>query len=202
MTKRHNKPYHQQTFNTMDILVTAIITGVCVALGSVLYMKYGKKKVAGGHNETHPPKIIDTLTAALKSLSCEYEVNEKETSIFFIFQDEHFIAYNLNDDSPFITIADTWWHLAPLDDIENLALLRRAVNECNFSSAATLLYTINTEDRAVVLHSKITIPWMPQILDNKKYLLSILKALLRCHHLFFDKMEELRRLDYKQRKKQ
>ena len=78
----------------MDILVTAIITGVCVALGSVLYMKYGKKKVAGGHNETHPPKIIDTLTAALKSLSCEYEVNEKETSIFFIFQDEHFIAYN------------------------------------------------------------------------------------------------------------
>ncbi len=186
-----------ETFITVLVL-TAIYSGIC----TWQWIRYRKSKAQGDSGSQQKLKIIDTLADALKGLSCKYEIDEKDTSISFIFQGEHFIAYDLGDESPFITIADTWWYESPLDDIENLALMRRAVNDCNFNSSATLLYSINTENKTVGLHTRITILWLQQIPNIKDYLVAILNQLLRCHHLFFNKMEELRRLDHKASQKE
>lgn len=178
------------------LAVTAIIAGFLIW---AIKRKHRKEGAAEG-DDTQEPRIIDTLAEALKELQCDYETNEKEYAISFVYQGERFIAYDLDEDNSFITIADTWWHESPVDDIDNLALMRRAVNDCNFNSIATLLYSINTDSKTVGLHTRMTILWIQQIPKAKEYLQAILDQILRTHHLFFDKMEELRRLDLKQGK--
>lgn len=187
----------------MDVLITILInTAICAGISAWFWLRRSKNTTVKAGENIQKQKTVDTFADVLEKLSCKYEIDEKKESISFIFQGEHFIAYDLNDDNLFITIADTWWYESPLDDIDNLALMRRAVNDCNFNSPATLLYSINNENKTVGLHTRITILWLQQIPNIKDYLLAILNQLLRCHHLFFDKMEELRRLDHKSSKKE
>ena len=184
----------------MDTLLTIFIPIIICAVGIYLFWRYKNNKEAKQNTEYSNPDFLETnsklLTNTLKKLHLSYEKINNDKSFAITYQGEHFIIYDL-DNGPFINIADTWWYDSPLDDIENLTLIRKAVNECNYHTGAKLMYAINKEKQVVGIHSMATIFWKRQIPDIENYFCSMLTRLLQTHQLFFREMEELRRDRYK-----
>lgn len=135
-----------------------------------------------------------SLMVALRNLNLQYEFDENQ-NIIVTYQGEHFRIMAENE-SLWIHIQDLWWYDASLVDIDNLALLHRAVNECNIRDVNKLVYTYNNIEKEIGLHTLRDILWMPQIPTPEQYLQTTLDTMLRSHHYFFRMMEELRREEF------
>ena len=83
-----------------------------------------------------------------------------------------------------------------MDDIDNLALLHRAVNECNIRDVNKIVYTYNKVEREIGLHVLRDILWLPQIPDSEQYLQTTFDTMLRSHQIFFRMMESLRKEEF------
>lgn len=138
------------------------------------------------------PTTRSLLFSALEKLNLDYELDE-DGDINFKYQGEN-LQILADDGKKYILIRDLWWYSAPLDDIENLAILHRAVNECNYENAfAIIAYTQDTRDNTINLHTFRTMLWIPEIPDTEQYFLSSLDHLLHMHQRFYGKMESIRR---------
>lgn len=135
-----------------------------------------------------------SLMVALRELNAQFEFDDDQ-NFKVTYQGEYFRIIAEND-SYWIQIQDGWWYQASLDDIDNLALLHRAVNECNIRDANKIVYTYNKVEREVWLHTLRNLLWMPQIPDLTQYLQATFNSMLRSHQLFFHVMESLRREEF------
>ena len=79
------------------------------------------------------------LMVALRKLNLQYEFDDDQ-NLLITYQGEQFRIIAEND-KPWIQVQDCWWYGESLDDIDNLALLHRAVNECNIRDANKMVYT-------------------------------------------------------------
>ena len=135
-----------------------------------------------------------SLMVALRKLNAQFEF-DNDQHFKVTYQGEYFRIIAEND-SYWIHIQDCWWYEAPLDDIDNLALLHRAVNECNIRDANKMVYTYNKVEKEVWLHTLRDLLWIPQIPEPAQYLQSTFNSMLRSHQLFFGVMEEIRREEH------
>lgn len=135
-----------------------------------------------------------SLMVALRKLNAQFEF-DNDQHFKVTYQGEYFRIIAEND-SFWIHIQDCWWYEAPLDDIDNLALLHRAVNECNIRDANKMVYTYNKVEKEVWLHTLRHLLWIPQIPEPAQYLQSTFNSMLRSHQLFFGVMEEIRREEH------
>lgn len=135
-----------------------------------------------------------SLMVALRKLNLQYEFDEGQ-NLIATYQGERFRIIADNE-SIWIQIQDCWWYRESLDDIDNLALLHRAVNECNIRDANKMVYTYNKEEHEVGIHTLRDLLWLPQIPDSDQYLQAAFDTMLRSHHYFFRMMEELRKEEY------
>ena len=135
-----------------------------------------------------------SLMVALRKLNLQYEFDDNQNFIV-TYQGEHFRILADND-KIWIQVQDCWWYQESLDDIDNLALLHRAVNECNIRDVNKIVYTYNKEEREIGLHVLREILWLPQIPDLDQYLQTTFDTMLRSHHFFFRMMENLRREEF------
>lgn len=144
-------------------------------------------------------KMPDTTTrtslmVALSKLNLQYEFDEDQ-HFLITYQGERFRIIAENG-CAWIQIQDCWWYGASLADIDNLALLHRAVNECNIRDTNKIVYTYNNIEKEIGLHTLRDLLWMPQIPNADQYLQSIFDSMLRSHHLFFGMMEDLRKEEH------
>ena len=138
------------------------------------------------------PTTRSLLFSALDKLNLEYEL-EEDNDIHIKYQGEH-LQILADDEKKYIIIRDLWWYSAPLDDIENLAILHRAVNECNLVDVLNVIaYYQDLEDNSVNLHTFRALYWIPEIPDVEQYFKTALDHILYMHHMFFEKMENIRR---------
>lgn len=194
----------------------AVFIGMAMLLGVAIYIRGTKKERQnnGGnsqqtqevvHHVPHVdmlPQVTNTeiptrilLQQTLAKLSLNYDFDENQ-NFLVEYQGETFII-RADNDSKSIHIHDGWWYEAPLDDIDNLSILYKAVNEHNISSNYTrIVYTTHQETQKIYLHILCDILWKSSISDIDEYLQAIFSAVLYSHHLFYQKMEELRRKDY------
>jgi hypothetical protein len=135
-----------------------------------------------------------SLMVALRKLNLQYEFDDNQNFIV-TYQGEHFRILADND-KIWIQVQDLWWYEASLDDIDNLALLHRAVNECNIRDVNKIVYTYNKEEREIGLHVLREILWLPQIPGSDQYLQTTFDTMLRSHHFFFRMMENLRKEEF------
>lgn len=135
-----------------------------------------------------------SLMVALRKLNLQYEFDDNQNFIV-TYQGEHFRILADND-KIWIQVQDLWWYEASLDDIDNLALLHRAVNECNMRDANKMVYTYNQEEHEVGIHTLRDLLWLPQIPNSEQYLQTTFDTMLRSHHFFFRMMEDLRREEF------
>lgn len=135
-----------------------------------------------------------SLMVALRKLNLQYEFDDDQ-QFMVTYQGERFRLIAENEHA-WIQIQDCWWYRESLDDIDNLALLHRAVNECNIRDVNKIVYTYNKVEREIGLHVLRDILWLPQIPTPDQYLQTTFDTMLRSHQFFFRMMESLRKEEF------
>lgn len=161
--------------------------------------KTGSEEIIEGNMEQMDIQLPDSTTrtllmVALRKLNLQYEFDDDQNFIV-VYQGERFRIVADNE-SIWIQIQDCWWYRESLDDIDNLALLHRAVNECNIRDVNKIVYTYDNIEKEVGLHILRDLLWMPQIPTPEQYLQTTFDTMFRSHHFFFRMMEELRKDEY------
>ena len=138
----------------------------------------------------------ELLFAVAKNIGCNIQRDEEDPNrIYLNYQGEHFTV-GASEESPFLYIYDVAWYSASLDDIENLSLIRQAVNSCNAEYAATVLYTIDKDENCVNIHTRQCVLFGDYIPSVDEYLRSRLDDSFRQHHNFYQHMEKIRSEQY------
>lgn len=69
-----------------------------------------------------------------------------------------------------------WWYGCPLDNLDELSAIQRAVNKTNLKGyGCTVVYTINQEENTVGVHCKCEMLFSPEITTLEDYLLAKLQ---------------------------
>ena len=124
--------------------------------------------------QEEPPHTKDLCIELLKQLNCEVFVSEEEENrLDFTYQGEHFIIDATNE-SFFINIWDPGWYVVPLDDLEQMSNVRKAVNTINNYSGTTIVYYIEEEGQKFILHSKRQCILPKDLPHVKEYLRALL----------------------------
>lgn len=120
------------------------------------------------------------LRAILEDLNCKYEENEDGSDLIFSYQGETFVARAPLVDNPRVRLFDVNWYSCPLDNLEEMSCMQKAINEGNTSQMCTAVYYIDNENKCMTVYSKADfLIWsaMPQPddymrmwLDNMFYL--------------------------------
>ena len=146
------------------------------------------------NNSTSELPTRTLLQVALHRLNLQYEF-DAEQNFIVRYQGETFRIV-AEDENVYLQIQDLRWYDAPLDDIDNLSLVYRAVNACNMRDMVRLVYTYDRAENELSLHALYDVLWMSQIPDIEALLVASFEKMLRAHHLFFHVMEELRREEF------
>ena len=124
--------------------------------------------------QEEPPHTKDLCIELLKQLNCEVFVSEEEENrLDFKYQGEHFII-DATTESFFINIWDPGWYVVPLDDLEQMSNVRKAVNTINNYSGTTIVYYIEEEGQKFILHSKRQCILPKDLPHVKEYLRALL----------------------------
>lgn len=124
--------------------------------------------------QEEPPHTKDLCIELLKQLNCEVFVSEEEENrLDFKYQGEHFIIDATNE-SFFINIWDPGWYVVPLDDLEQMSNVRKAVNTISNYSGTTIVYYIEEEGQKFILHSKRQCILPKELPHVKEYLRALL----------------------------
>ena len=141
-----------------------------------------------GTNHGTRDLFLDVLT----KIGCQYQLGEGEDNrIFFAYQGEHFFADTSND-ILFVHIWDTFWERVELYNIDEVSRLKRAINTSNMKTVVTTVYTIDEEGKNLDVHSKVIIPFLPQIPHLEEYLSAELNDFFRAHQFVRDELRILR----------
>ena len=102
-------------------------------------------------------KTRNLLIKTLMNIGCQSEENKETGRIRFIYQGECF-SIDAENESPFITIWDTYWARISLANLE-INKLKDAINETNISMRPTIFYSIEKEESEVCLHCKYAVSY-------------------------------------------
>jgi len=164
----------------------------------------GTEGSAAGNSDTTAQSNLSTadnvsyLTSVLREIGCRVkkEPDCGENAYSFTYQGEHLLLY-MSNETPLIVIFDTHWYDVPLDDLDNLSLVREAVNECNKGDMGSVFYDIYKDDNQIVVGSKVRTHFGSYMPDSVNFMRYLLDTLLRKHHLFFHEIDEIRNNRYK-----
>lgn len=123
----------------------------------------------------------------LKNIGCQ-EIEEEER-ISFSFQNENFVI-EAADDCQFINVLDPWWYASPIDDIENLSRIRKAVNQVNLLNPYPVVYSFNEEKRIIGVHTKHNMLFNAQIEGLEDYLIATLNNFFSIQRDFLTEIEK------------
>lgn len=129
--------------------------------------------------------FIDILT----NMGCQYRIDDEK--VYFPYQGEHFCAVTTND-SIYVDIWDVHWNSVDINNVDEVVILKEAINNINMESSITTLYSVDKEDNELCLHCKTTIPFFLSIPDLEAFLKAYLELFFRTHRLVVYEMYKLR----------
>lgn len=115
----------------------------------------------------------------LKKIGCQYEIDEENHQIRFLWQGGTFAA-DVADDYPFIIIWYNFWGEYELHDIESR--VKRVINDANITYNINVVYSINEAGSTFHVHSKKHFLLISQIPDIEGYLQTILGQFFHVRH--------------------
>ena len=197
------------TVTILSLLSVCLLAAVfCVMTGgkgnSILHGLHGRQcsatKERGGKSRAEKTEVFDysglttknLLVAALQHLNCKVENDgERDDKIYFNYQAENFCAIASND-CLMVTLYDFSWGAVDLDDIDEVSILRKAINEVNLYTPVSLVYSIDKESKKMVVHTKRQILMIPQIPDIEKYLMAMLASFFEVQRSLVHELDNLR----------
>ena len=178
----------------METIISTIVIIACIYFFSRRKTKPTEQGAAGStqpeasadilqeEKQAGPPHTRDLCIELLKQLNCEVSVAEEdENRLFFQYQGELFVI-DASNESFFIDIWDPRWYIVPLDDLEQMSNVRKAINTINNYSGTTIVYSIEEEGQKFVLHSKRQCILTKEIPHVKEYLRALLNDFFTVHN--------------------
>ena len=178
----------------METIISTIVIIACIYFFSRRKTKPTEQGAAGStqpeasadilqeEKQAGPPHTRDLCIELLKQLNCEVSVEEEdENRLYFEYNGEHFII-DASNESFFINIWDPKWYIVPLDDLEQMSNVRKAINTINNYSGTTTVYSIEEEGQKFVLHSKRQCILTKEIPHVKEYLRALLNDFFTVHN--------------------
>lgn len=133
----------------------------------------------------------ELLIGTLKRMGCPYqEAGSDRQAIWFEFQGEKFRAFV--DETPIVVMQDLWWFSMPLDDIEGLSSLYKAINTANQYVWACVCYSTNEEEKTINVHSSLPIVLTEGIEDIDGYVMHMLKRFFLAQRVVRTEFDRLR----------
>ena len=178
----------------METIISTIVIIACIYFFSRRKTKPTEQGAAGStqpeasadilqeEKQAGPPHTKDLCIELLKQLNCKAAVAEEdENRLCFQYQGELFVIDTSNE-SFFIDIWDPRWYIVPLDDLEQMSNVRKAINTINNYSGTTIVYSIEEEGQKFVLHSKRQCILTKEIPHVKEYLMALLNDFFTVHN--------------------
>lgn len=132
--------------------------------------------------------FLETLT----KIGCQYTADEEDADrYYFAYQGEHF-AVDMNNERVYVNLWDMFWESVELYDIDQLARLKKVINDSNLKFATTTVYTVNEASSTVDVHCKSIILFCQQIPDLENYLRIELNDFFRVHQYINVEMTKLK----------
>ena len=179
-----------------DIIFIVTITTINIFI--IFFRKKNKHKEElsekAHEGETLNKPLRDTdiiICSALRELQCEPEVKKIDETTYHInfdFQTENFVIV-CNKTNRFIQLYDVWWYNFSLEDIDQLAKVKRIINELNWESGANVSYEVKEDKKMVCVNISRGMVCLDEI-NFKEYLRSTMFEIFTTHYMFFKKMAE------------
>ena len=142
-------------------------------------------------NEKTRSLVIDTLQEIGSTIR---GIDEETGRIHYEYQGHSFLLDSA-DDCLFINVWDPCWYDIPLDDIDQLSLMRRVINQANQNESCSLFYTGDTEDGVARIHSKKNVVFVSSLFGLDKYLQSVFVDFFHVERRFITELEKARKMD-------
>ncbi len=134
----------------------------------------------------------DLFLETLTKIGCQYEEDEEDKERFyFSYQGENF-AVDMSDERQYVNLWDLFWASVELYNIDQLARLKKVINESNLRFATTTVYTVNEAGSTVDVHCKSVILFCAQIPDLENYLRTELNDFFHVHQYINVEMAKLK----------
>lgn len=178
-----------------DILyiITIVACIIFVVFGPKIQLWWAKRDKSRAEGATNLPdvpmttitdndgkklKVVDNkqlLRSTLSQLNCTANDDENNADrLHFTYQGMNFFA-DTQAGVPYVEMFLTWWGNVDLGDIDDVAALQKAINtaNCDCNVMPKVIYTYDTDDNKMAIHTRATIPFMPEIPDLPGYLSAI-----------------------------
>ncbi len=120
-----------------------------------------KAAITPDEYDVETQKTRDLLVQTLEALGCQPTVNREEPSrVDFSYHGEHFYSYA---GGRWLSIWYDYWKKVRLDDLEDFARFRKAINIANTDSDVTTIYEMNKKEGVAYAHSKRMFLFVPEI---------------------------------------
>lgn len=137
----------------------------------------------------------DALIEILLKLNCDPQVSDDpaDNHIGFAYQGEKFLV-SASNDAAFVHFYDLGWESVEMNNIDELARYRKAVNNVNINLPVTLYYTYDTEDtKQLTVHTSMSVLMLKDMPCLQDYVVSILGLFFTAHREFTKELDEMRR---------
>jgi hypothetical protein len=127
--------------------------------------------------KTNPELMKEILT----KLNCgQIQVADDEHA-WFTYQGEHFCVQSTSENY-WVRIYDVQWFDCPLDDLDKISCMQKAINYCNARQACTACYSIDTDKNQFQVYSKCDFLLSYDFPSPETYFEAWLNMLFRLKH--------------------
>ena len=187
-------PVSEQPTEEVEAAPMPTVTPPAQAEGEPLQAEGAPAPTAPLHAQPNSRQLfVDTLL----KIGCQYEI-DGDGRILFAYQGERFVVGASNDHA-YVSIWDYCWKSVELDDIDEVARLRKCINEANLNCSVKTVFTIDNEGNTMDVHCHAVILFIPEIPHVEDYMRLELNEFFRAHQTVETELSKLREKENDQR---
>lgn len=138
--------------------------------------------------EREPMQI---LISSLREMNADYKVekvSDEDEVIYFTFQAENF-TLRVSTGCCFCHLVDPVWHTFDVTDVNELALVKKVINDLNWISPANVVYTKSDEGKLYELNTTCNL-FVDDSIPYPNYLLKVLNDFFLTKNTFYRMLAE------------
>lgn len=139
-------------------------------------------------NEREPMQI---LISSLREINADYKVekvSDEDEAIYFTFQAENF-TLRVSTGCCFCHLVDPVWHTFDVTDVNELALVKKVINDLNWISPANVVYTKSDDGKLYELNTTCNL-FVDESIPYPNYLLKVLNDFFLTKNTFYRMLAE------------
>lgn len=139
-------------------------------------------------NEREPMQI---LISSLREINADYKVekvSDEDEVIYFTFQAENF-TLRVSTGCCFCHLVDPVWHTFDVTDVNELALVKKVINDLNWISPANVVHTKSDDGKLYELNTTCNL-FVDDSIPYPNYLLKVLNDFFLTKNTFYRMLAE------------